>query len=84
MNTPQLIMTAILSISGFPLGFFLSKYIKEELKQGKPFFVLIIVLSIIGMILSLILVKSDALIFLISALVFVFLLFLACFLKARK
>jgi len=83
MNTAQTIMIVILAISGFPLGIFLSNHIKEELKQGKPFFVIILILSIIGMILSLIFAKSDTLVFLLSALVFVFLMFLVCFLKAR-
>jgi hypothetical protein len=84
MNTAQMVMIAILAISGFPLGIFLSNYIKEELKQGRRWFAMIIVLSIIGMILSLILAKSDALVFLLASLVFIFLMFLACFIKSTK
>jgi len=83
MNTAQIIAIAILSLSGLPIGLFLSNNIKEELKKAKPWFLIIMMLSIIGMILSIILFKSEVLVFFISSFVFIFLLFLACFLKAR-
>lgn len=39
---------------GFPIGMLLRKLTKDELKQGQPWFKLIIILSFIGAIISLI------------------------------
>jgi len=47
---------------GFPLGSFLAKQTKEELRKGQVWFKILIVVSLIGAILSLIF-KDDALLF---------------------
>lgn len=47
---------------GFPIGFYLSKSTKEELKSGQKWFKLIIILSLIGAIIGLAF-WSDVLLF---------------------
>lgn len=47
---------------GVPIGSYLAKLTKEELKQGKKWFKLIIIFSLFGSIISLIL-KNDILFF---------------------
>ncbi len=49
-------------ILGFPVGILLARLAKDELKQGQPWFKLIITLSFIGAIISLIF-QSDAFFF---------------------
>ncbi len=41
-------------ILGFPIGILLKKFTKDELKQGQPWFKLIIILSFVGAVISLI------------------------------
>ena len=47
---------------GFPLGMFLASRTKEELKSGKKWFQLIIILGLVGAIVSLI-IGNDVLLF---------------------
>jgi hypothetical protein len=49
-------------ILGFPIGELLAKNTKEELKDGRKWFILLIILSLIGAILNLIF-RNDALLF---------------------
>jgi len=49
-------------ILGFPLGFYLAKKTKEELKVGQKWFKLIIIISLSGAIISLI-IGNDVLLF---------------------
>tara|TARA_Y100000294_G_C8554359_1_gene336593 strand:+ start:1773 stop:2012 length:240 start_codon:yes stop_codon:yes gene_type:complete len=58
----QLIIGVFILILAFPLGSLLVKYTKEELKQGQKWFKLIILVSLIGVLASLIL-KNDILFF---------------------
>jgi|TARA_B100002003_G_C14054793_1_gene507928 hypothetical protein len=58
----KLFIGILVLISAFPIGSYLAKITKEELKQGKKWFKLIILVSLIGTILSLIL-KKDILFF---------------------
>jgi|TARA_Y100000310_G_scaffold32203_1_gene30585 hypothetical protein len=58
----KLIIGILVLISAFPIGSYLAKITKEELKQGKKWFKLIILVSLIGTIISLIL-KKDILFF---------------------
>ena len=44
----KLLIGAAALVLGFPIGNLLSKYTKEELKAGKNWFKLIIILSLIG------------------------------------
>jgi hypothetical protein len=56
-----LIGIAVLAL-GIPVGNILAKATKEELKQGKKWFILVIIFSLIGGIIFLI-VRNDALMF---------------------
>ncbi len=58
----KLIIGIFVLILAFPLGSYLAKITKEELKQGQKWFKLIILVSLIGIIASLIL-KNDILFF---------------------
>lgn len=58
----NIILGAILLVSGIPIGNILAKMTKEELKSGKKWFKLIIILSLIGAIIFLIF-RNDALLF---------------------
>ena len=58
----KLIIGTIILILAFPIGSFLAKITHEELKQGKKWFKLIILISLIGVIVSLIL-RNDYLLF---------------------
>ncbi len=49
-------------VLGFPFGFFLARVTKEELKLGKKWFKLIVILSLIGGSVGLI-IGSDVLMF---------------------
>lgn len=58
----KIIIGICILILGIPIGMLLAKYTKEELKQGKFWFQLIIFFSLIGAILSLIF-GNDAILF---------------------
>ena len=58
----ELVIGILILISAFPIGSYLAKITKEELKQGKKWFKLIIFISLIGAVASLIL-KNDILFF---------------------
>tara|TARA_Y100000034_G_C6629249_1_gene274617 strand:- start:145 stop:399 length:255 start_codon:yes stop_codon:yes gene_type:complete len=58
----KLIIGILILILAFPIGSFLAKITKEELKQGQKWFKLIILISLIGVIVSLIL-RNDYLLF---------------------
>lgn len=47
---------------GFPIGYYLAKITKEEMKVGQKWFKVIIILSMIGAVISLIL-RNDVLFF---------------------
>ena len=49
-------------ILGIPIGNFLAKYTKEELKDGRKWFNLLVVIGLIGGIVGLI-IRNDALMF---------------------
>jgi inner membrane protein involved in colicin E2 resistance len=58
----KIIIGICVLVLGIPIGYFLAKFTKEELKQGKFWFQLIIIFSLIWAILSLIF-KNDAILF---------------------
>ncbi len=58
----NLLIGFLVLILGIPLGNFLAKYTKEELKDGKLWFNLIILIGLIGSIIALI-IGNDALMF---------------------
>lgn len=58
----QLLIGFLVLILGFPLGIFLAKQTKEELKSGQKWFKLIVFGSLIGGFIGLIL-KNDVLLF---------------------
>ena len=58
----RLIIGIVILLFGFPIGNYLAKKTKEELKKGKKWFGIIIILSLIGGIIGLIL-GNDILMF---------------------
>ena len=58
----KLIIGVLVLLLGFPLGNFLAKITKEELKQGKKWFKAIIFISAVGTLAGLIL-RNDVLLF---------------------
>ena len=61
-ETLKLVIGIGVLLLGFPIGMFLAKKTKEELKSGRKWFRLIILLGFIGAVVSLI-VGNDALLF---------------------
>lgn len=57
-----LLIGVVVLLLGFPIGTFLAKVTKEELKSGKKWFKLIIIISLIGGFIGLIL-QNDVLMF---------------------
>jgi len=57
-----LLVAVIVLLLGIPIGNYLAKVTKEELKQGKRWFKVIVILSLAGALISLIL-RNDALFF---------------------
>jgi hypothetical protein len=57
-----LILGIILLVLGIPIGNVLAKMTKEELKGGRKYFKLLIILSLIGALIFLI-IRNDALLF---------------------
>jgi len=58
----KFVIAIIVLALGIPIGGYLAKQTKEELRQGRLWFKLIIILSLIGAVLALIL-GNDALLF---------------------
>lgn len=58
----RILIGIIVLITGYFLGGFLAKITKEELKQGRKWFKLIILVCVVGSILSLV-YKNDVLFF---------------------
>jgi len=61
-NTLQLVIGVLVLLLGIPIGNFLAKITKEELKRGRKWFNLIVIISIIGAVFSLI-YKQDIFLF---------------------
>lgn len=77
MNTIQVILLIAITLLGFPIGKFIAKHTKEELKAGKNWFLSIIFVCVFGIIISIFLFNGTNLFFMISAFVFILLLALA-------
>ena len=58
----KILIGILVLISGFPLGFYLAKKTKEELKEGQKWFRLIILVCLIGGTTGLIL-ENDTMLF---------------------
>jgi hypothetical protein len=58
----KLLIGVLVILLGIPIGNYLAKVTKEELKSGQKWFKLIIVLSFIGIVLSLIF-RNDVILF---------------------
>lgn len=86
MNIIQIVLTVAITLLGYPLGLLISHFTQEELRTGRKWFKLILLISLIFIILALIFfsAESNILMFLLSVLVFIFLLALASFIKAKK
>lgn len=58
----KLLIGIFVLILGFPLGTFLAKQTKEELRDGRKYFVILIILGLIGGVIGLI-IGNDVLLF---------------------
>ena len=58
----KLVIGVVFLLLAWPIGYFLAKMTKEELKQGKKWFKLIILLSLVGALVSLF-YRDDAFLF---------------------
>ena len=61
-ETLKLLIGILVLFLGFPIGKYLAKLTKEELKSGQKWFKLIIILSLIGGVIGLI-ISNDVLMF---------------------
>ena len=78
------ILVVVIALLGYPAGLIIAHLTKEELKAGRRWFRIIAILSVIGIILSAILARGTALLFLAASFVFIFLLTLASLRKSTK
>jgi hypothetical protein len=83
MNALQIILIILIAFSGYPLGLILAYLTKEELKSGKPFFKIIMFLSLAALVLSFLFLKEGNLVFFIAIMIFIFLMALASFIKSK-
>lgn len=58
----NLLIGVVVLVLGFPLGMYLAKVTRDESKEGRKWFKLIIILSLIGVVVSLVL-GNDVLLF---------------------
>lgn len=58
----KILIGAIVLILGIPIGNLLARYTKDELKEGKPWFKLLIFIGLIGGVVGLI-IRNDAVLF---------------------
>ena len=74
MNSIQIVLLILMSLSGFPIGKFIAKHTEEELKDGRKWFLAIISICILSIILFSFFVEGESLVFLISSLIFILLI----------
>jgi hypothetical protein len=84
MNILQLILVCLVSLSGFFIGLFLSEFAKDELKSGRKWFYVIEIISILGIIASIVFFTGEKLILLSAFFVFVFLMTLPSLIKNKN
>jgi len=68
MNSLQIILLIITTLSGIPLGLLISKYTREEIKKGKLELKILIAVSMVCFLISLFL--ANALLMTVSGFVF--------------
>lgn len=71
MSTLQIILLVLIALSGYPIGGFIASKTKEELKSGRKWFKLIIAMSMMGILISLIMLRGDNLLISVSSLIFI-------------
>ena len=85
LQTWQFVLTIILALAGYPIGLLIAHLTKEELQQGKKWFKLIMLMAVVVIVASLLLITDfEVLIFMLSILLFIFLIALASFIKAKR
>ncbi len=77
MNTLQTILIILIAVLGYPVGRFIASKTREELESGRKWFIVIISASIIGILISLIMLKGDNLLISVSAFIYMSLIALA-------
>lgn len=81
MTLLQLILLIVVSLLGWPIGKFIARKTKEELKAGKKWFKLICIGALITAIVSLFIFQGNDLTIIIASCIFIFLLALAALKK---
>ncbi|MFH1823270.1 MAG: hypothetical protein ABH817_00950 [archaeon] len=83
MNTLTIVLITLIALAGLPTGVLIAHLTKEELKPGKKYFEIILIVCAVLLILSLILFTGETVLFLSLAFVFIFLLTLGSLIKAK-
>lgn len=84
MNAWQIIVTVVIALLGYPIGLLIAKFTQEELNAGRKWFKLIILISFVGIIISLFITVGETLLFLIATFLFILLLALASLIKSKN
>ncbi len=84
MNAWQIIVAIVVALLGYPVGLLITKFTPEELKQGRKWFKLMILISFLAIIISVFIATGETLLFLASAFVFVALVALASLVKSMR
>lgn len=79
----QKLLAVLVAISGFPIGLFIASLCKEELKAGLKWFKLIMIGCAIISFFALIFLHGETLLFLLLAMIFMFLLALAALIAEK-
>ena len=84
MNIVIIIASIVIALLGYPIGIWIAKLTKEELRQGRRWFKLITIVCFLGIILSLFFAVNETLLFLTCAFLFILLFTLACLIKSKQ
>lgn len=84
MNALQTILIIIIALAGYPVGLLIAWLAEDELKQGKKWFKIIILISAVALTVSFIFAQGETLLFLACSFAFIALVALASLIKSRK
>jgi hypothetical protein len=84
MNALTIIISVIIALLGYPIGLFIASLTEEELKSGRKWFKLMILVCFIAILTSIFLATQETLLLLITSFSFILLLALASLVKSRK
>ena len=84
MNPLTLILIIVIALLGYPIGLLIAKLTHEELKAGKKYFKLLVLISAVAVIASILFTAGQTLLLLSASFVFILLLALASWIQANK